>query len=79
MALHPEVDTSADSIKTKAEFWMLGKQPFSSRLPYCSFMRNLKYATAHQLKSIIFYCLTEIPGTTAYTWRKNGNLATQSS
>lgn len=40
-----------------------------ARLPYCPFMRNLKYATAHQLESIIFYCLTEIPGRTAYKWR----------
>lgn len=46
--------------------WMPGKLPFSSRLSYCHSIRHLKYATAHRLKSIIIYCLTEIPGRTAY-------------
>lgn len=68
--------------KTNAEFldaWMPGKLPLSSKLPYCHLTRNLKYATAHQPKSIIFYCLTEIVGRTAYKWIKNGNRTTQSS
>lgn len=45
---------------------MPGKLPLSSKLPYCHFMRNLKYTTAHPLNSVIFYCLTEIVGRTAY-------------
>lgn len=65
-----EVDTSADSMKTNANSWMLIMLLFNSRLPHCNIMRTLQCVTVYKLTSIISYCLIEIPGRAADTLRK---------